>query len=95
MSAHTIDLKPKVEKSLAKLASQRKMSLEEYMVNVLEGIVTEGSTRETNGNKTLEIEPQSRIDLDRLDAFFENFAKPGPLLPDEAFTREGIYGDHP
>jgi hypothetical protein len=40
MSAHTIDLKPKVEKSLAELASQRNMSLEEYMVQVLEGAVT-------------------------------------------------------
>jgi hypothetical protein len=52
MPAHTIDLSPGVEKSLAELAALRNLSLEEYMVQVLEGAVSMSAVTAADQPKT-------------------------------------------
>lgn len=81
-----IQLQPETEARYAAEAQGRGITLEQYLAEKLEAEVAE--------------EPRQAediaIELAKLEVFFKEFAKYSdkiPILPDEALTREGIYGD--
>jgi hypothetical protein len=34
------------------------------------------------------------MDVEKLNALLDKIGKPGPILPDDALTSEGVYQDH-
>jgi hypothetical protein len=79
-----LDLKPEVQEQLLAQARGRGVSLESYVASVLE-------------DRVLPV-PRRRPTLEEFEADLEAIAEgtdDSPVLPPEALTREGIYGDHP
>jgi hypothetical protein len=79
----TLELMPEVEQRIIAQAALRGVSLEAYLKGLIEAAA-------------LVVEPDDgtveEFEAD-MDAFSEG-TEHLPVLPPEAFTREGIYGDH-
>ncbi len=81
-----IELQPETEARYAAEAQVRGMALEEYLAEKLEAEVAEMPKQE-----------DIATELAKLEVFLKEFTKYSdeiPFLPDEAITRESIYGDH-
>ena len=79
-----IDVKPEVEAELARRAAVRGCKTEAYAASVLEEAM---EIPQRMGQLSAE---QVQMLLGELSQFSDRI----PLLPDEAFTREGLYSDH-
>ena len=77
-----LQLPPDLEESLSEQARVRGISLEQYIQSLLE---------------QLNPRPKRRLTMEEFRAALDGLAEYShkiPDLPDEAFTREGIYRDH-
>jgi hypothetical protein len=79
----TLELTPEVEQRMMAQAALRGVSLEAY----LKGLIEAAALLVDPDDGTLE---EFEADLDAFSEGTEHL----PVLPPEAFTREGIYGDH-
>ena len=79
-----IDIKPEVQAELSRQATARGVDLGSYAASLLEE-----AAHTPAGAKTL-----SESQLDTTLQELAQFSHKIPLLPDEAFTREGLYQDH-
>ena len=79
-----INIKPEAEAELTRQASAHGVQPEDYAAALVEDAVHLGATA-----KQL-----TRDQLDRTLQELAQFSHKIPLLPDEAFTREGLYQDH-
>jgi hypothetical protein len=78
----TLQLSPQIEESLLSRARQSGMSVDAYVQSVIENSAL--------GQEMLAMSPADfEAALDELSAGSERL----PILPPEAFTREGIYRD--
>ncbi len=79
-----INVKPEVQAELARQAAAHGVQLEPYAASLLEEAAHIGAMAK-------------RLTKDQLDRTLEELAQFSykiPLLPDEAFSREGLYQDH-
>lgn len=77
----TIQLSPQIEDVLVTRARENGMSVDAYVQSVLEGAAA--------GRKMLALSPEDfEAALDELSSDSERL----PVLPPEAYNREGIYG---
>ena len=79
----TLELTPEVEQRMMAQAALRGVSLEAY----LKGLIEAAALLVDPDDGTLE---EFEADMDAFSEGTEHL----PVLPPEAFTREGIYGDH-
>jgi hypothetical protein len=79
-----INIKPEAQAELTRQAAAHGVQPEDYAAALLEEAVHIGTIA-----KTL-----SREQLDRTLQELAQYSHKIPLLPDEAFTREGLYQDH-
>ena len=79
----TIDLKPEVEERIAAEASARGLSVEDYILGVLEKST---GNNESNFARTANAEEWVRAFRQWVNHF-----PPHPVLSDEAISRESIY----
>jgi hypothetical protein len=79
-----INIKPEAQAELTRQAAAHGVQPEDYAAALLEGAVHLGTRL-----KTLTTDQ-----LDRTLQELAQFSHKIPLLPDEAFTREGLYQDH-
>ena len=80
----SIELKPEIEERLEQEAAAKGVSVESYVEALLEQQVS-------RPHKT------SRIGAEEIDHVLDSLAEGSaerPVLPSEAYTREGIYHDH-
>jgi hypothetical protein len=78
-----ININPEAEVELTRQAEAHGVQPEKYAATLLEEAVHVGAT------KTL-----TAAQLDRTLQELAQFSARIPLVPDEAFTREGLYQDH-
>jgi len=78
-----INIKPEAQEELTRQAAAHGLRLESYAATLLEDAAHAGTA------KALTTE-QLDLTLQELTQFSSKI----PLLPDEAFTREGLYQDH-
>jgi hypothetical protein len=78
----TIDLKPETTAGLLALAHESGMSLEEYLITMVEGTVVSRSA------KTLSPEERAAVWRETAKRFPDT-----PPLSDEAISRESMYAD--
>ena len=79
-----INIKPEAQAELTRQAEAHGVQPEDYAATLLEEAVHVGAAA-----KTL-----TKDQLDRTLQELAQFSAKIPLLPDEAFTREGLYQDH-
>jgi hypothetical protein len=79
-----INIKPEAQAELARQAAAHGVQPEDYAAALLEEAVDMSTAA-----KTL-----TKDQLDRTLQELAQFSYKIPLLPDEAFTREGLYQDH-
>lgn len=79
-----IDIKPEVQAELGRQAAAHGVDIGAYAANLLEE-----AAQLPAGSKTL-----SREQLNKTLQELAQFSHKIPLLPDEAFSRESLYGDH-
>jgi hypothetical protein len=79
-----INIKPEAQAELMRQAAVHGVQPEDYAAALLEEAVHVGAVA-----KTL-----TKDQLDRTLKELAQFSHKIPLLPDEAFTREGLYQDH-
>ena len=80
----TIDIKPEIEAELARQAEVRGMDVPAYATTLLEA-----AAHPPRAQKSRSLEEFEKT-LDRIAQFSDEI----PALPDEAFSREGLYQDH-
>jgi uncharacterized protein (DUF1778 family) len=76
----TLELTPKEEADLKRKAALRGQDIKAFLLDIAQ-----------DRSKPAD----DKIDLARLDQLLDQAAKPGPALPSEALTSEGVYQDHP
>ena len=81
----TINIKPETEAELARQAEIHGMDVPAYAATILER-----ATKPVEPPSTDRSIEEFEKSLDRIAQFSDKI----PALPDEAFTREGIYRDH-
>ena len=79
-----INIKPEAQAELTRQAAARGVQTEDYAAALLEEAVHIGT----------EAKALTSDQLDRTLRELAQFSRKIPLLPDEAFTREGLYQDH-
>ncbi|MGH9327271.1 MAG: hypothetical protein ACRD2B_11405 [Terriglobia bacterium] len=79
-----ISIKPEAQAELTRQAAAHGVQLESYAATLLEEAADTAGT----GKKL------TKDQLDRTLQELAQFSYKIPLLPDEAFTREGLYQDH-
>jgi hypothetical protein len=79
-----INIKPEIEAELLRQAATHGIGLEPYAASLLEKAARAGAAE-----KLL-----TKDQLERTLQELAQFSHKIPLLPDEAFSREGIYRDH-
>jgi hypothetical protein len=79
-----ITIKPEAQEALTRQAAAHGVQLESYAAGLLEEAAHVGPA-----SKTL-----TEGQLDRTLHELTQFSSKIPLLPDEAFSREGLYQDH-
>ncbi len=79
-----INIKPEAEAELTRQAAAHGVQPEDYAAALLEEAVHTGASA-----KAL-----TKDQLDRTLQELAQFSQKIPLLPDEAFAREGLYQDH-
>lgn len=79
-----INIRPEAQAELMRQAAAHGVQPEDYAAALLEEAVHTGAAA-----KTL-----TKDQLDRTLQELAQFSRKIPLLPDEAFTREGLYQDH-
>ena len=79
-----IDIKPEVQAELGRQAAAHGVDIGAYVANLLEE-----AAQLPAGSKTL-----SREQLNKMLQELAQFSHKIPLLPDEAFSRETLYGEH-
>lgn len=80
----TVDIRPEVQAELARQAAAHGRAVEAYAASLLEGAI-----RVPSGADRLS---QNRLENTLRE--MAEFSYKVPVLPDEAFTREGLYQDH-
>ncbi len=78
-----INIKPEAQQELTRQAAKHGVQPEAYAAILLEDAVHMGAPKK--------LTPEQ---LDRTLRDLARFSDKTPLLPDEAFTREGLYQDH-
>ena len=78
-----INIKPEVQAELTRLAAAHGVPPEAYAATLLEDAVHAGTPKNLTSEQ-----------LDHTLRELAQFSAKIPLLPDEAFTREGLYQDH-
>jgi hypothetical protein len=79
-----VDLKPEVQAELSRQAAAQGIDIGAYAASLLEE-AAQASARS---------EALSQDQLDRTLEELAQFSHKIPLLPDEAFSRESLHGDH-
>jgi hypothetical protein len=79
-----VDIKPEVQEELSRQAAAHGVDIGAYAASLLEE-----AARVPAGPKAL-----SRSQLENTLQELAQFSRKIPLLPDEAFSREGLYRDH-
>ncbi|MGA2601138.1 MAG: hypothetical protein ABSH09_29575 [Bryobacteraceae bacterium] len=79
-----VDIKPEIQAELSRQAAAHGVDLGAYAASLLEEAVHAPAR-----SKSL-----SQDQLDGTLGELAQFSHKIPLLPDEAFSREGLYGDH-
>jgi hypothetical protein len=79
----TINIKPEAQAELTRLAAAHGLPPEAYAATLLEEAVHTGTSKKLTSEQ-----------LDHTLRELAQFSAKIPLLPDEAFTREGLYQDH-
>jgi hypothetical protein len=79
----TINIKPEAQAELMRLAAAHGLPPEAYAATLLEDAVHTGTPKKLTSEQ-----------LDHTLRELAQFSAKIPLLPDEAFTREGLYQDH-
>ncbi len=83
-----IDLQPKTEASYAAVAQGRGLTVEQYLAEKLEAEIPPPPKPQMTKEEKL-------ADLEVFFKEMAQFSDKKPVLPDEAFTRESMYQDHP
>jgi hypothetical protein len=78
-----IHIKPEAQAELKRQAAAHGVQPEDYAAALLEDAVRIGAAKKLTADQ-----------LDRTLVELAQFTHKIPLLPDEAFTREGLYQDH-
>lgn len=78
-----INIKPEAEAELTRQAKVHGVRLEAYAATLLEEAVHNGAAKKLTSDQ-----------LERTLLELAQFSYKIPLLPEEAFTREGLYQDH-
>jgi hypothetical protein len=78
-----INIKPEAQAELTRQAAAHGVQPEDYAATLLEEAVHMGEAKKLTTDQ-----------LDRTLQELTQFSAKIPLLPDEAFTREGLYQDH-
>jgi dTDP-4-amino-4,6-dideoxygalactose transaminase len=78
-----INIKPEAQAELTRQAMAHGVQPEDYAAALLEEAVHLGAVKKLTPDQ-----------LDRVLKELAQFSDKIPLLPDEAFTREGLYQDH-
>ena len=78
-----INIKPEAEAELTRQAKVHGVRPEAYAATLLEEAVHNGAAKKLTSDQ-----------LERTLQELAQFSHKIPLLPDEAFTREGLYQDH-
>ncbi len=78
-----INIRPEAEAELARQAAVHGVQPEDYAAALLENAVHIGAAKKLTTDQ-----------LERTLQELAQFSDKVPLLPDEAFTREGLYQDH-
>ena len=80
----SIELKPEIEERLEQEAAARGLSVESYVGDIIERQFSRPGGAPDTGAE----------DIDRLLDSLAEGSEDRPVLPAEAYTREGIYHDH-
>jgi len=85
----TVEISPQVQAELARQAEAHGRAIEAYVATLIEDAIRPSAASNSSSEHFMRVDR-----LEKALREIAEFSHKIPALPDEAFTREGLYRDH-